>query len=135
LLLSPYSVVDYVTFGADRPFYFVLLRSIDRDDRGQQSMCLKISDAAAVMTNAETGTVRCLRTQLFDELPAFEHAVACLRLVRFGGEKVWDHLIPQFRHGRCQDVVSGQLFSSRRYLYWLEESSESDQRAFHDLYD
>lgn len=58
------------------------------------------------MTNAETGAVHCLRKQLFHELPIIVHAVARLRPVRFDGEKVWDHLIPQFRHCGCQGVVS-----------------------------
>jgi len=58
------------------------------------------------MTSAETGSVHCLRTQLFHELPAIVHAVARLRLVRFNGQKARDHLVPQFRHCGCQGVVS-----------------------------
>lgn len=82
------------------------------------------------MTNAETGAVHCLRTQLFHEFPAIVHAVARLRLMRFDGEKDRDHLIPQFRHGGCQGVVSDQLFTRRRHLYWLEESGESRRTCF-----
>jgi hypothetical protein len=82
------------------------------------------------MTDAETGAVRCLGTQLFHELSTFMHPVVRLRLMRFDGEKARNHFVPQFRHGRRQGVVSHQLFVGRRHLYWLEESGESDERAF-----
>jgi hypothetical protein len=92
-----------------------------------------LDTAATAMTNAENDAVRCLWTQLFHELPVVVHTVPRMRRVRFGSEEVRSHLIPQFRYGRCQVVVSYQLLAGRRYLYWLEESGEPDQRTFVDL--
>ena len=86
--------------------------------------------AASAKTDAETGAVRCLGTQLFHELSTFMHPVVRLRLMRFDDEKARNRFVPQFRHGRRQGVVSHQLFVGRRHLYWLEESGESDEHAF-----
>jgi hypothetical protein len=62
--------------------------------------------------------------QLFYELLAPVHPVQRLRLVCLGSEEAWDHLFPQFRHGRCKVVVSDKRFVGQCHLYRVEELGE-----------